>query len=153
MIKLYLGAGQKRLAGYTHVDIRRVDGIDAVHDLDEVPWPWPDDSVEAIVAEDVVEHLKSGLITFCDEAWRVLSPDGELFIRTPHRLGDSSWIDPTHRWHLDERSFEYLDPETSWGRTYPHYTDRKWRIASLAVRGPQNIHALLIPRKPVVARS
>ena len=146
-MKLYLGAGLKRLAGYTHVDVRGLDGIDTVHDLNQVPWPWPNDAVESIVAEDLVEHLTIGLIGFCDEAWRVIAPGGELFIRTPHRVGDSSWIDPTHRWHFEERSFEYLDPDTSWGSLYPHYADRKWRILSLGVRGPQNIHVVLTPRK------
>ena len=114
-MKLYLGAGQKRLAGYVHVDIVGCDGIDVIHDLDQVPWPWADDSVEAIVAEDLVEHLNMNLIRFCNEAWRVLAPGGELFVRTPHHTGDSSWIDPTHRWHLNEQAFHYLDPDTYWG--------------------------------------
>ena len=146
-MRLYLGAGGKRLAGYAHADVESAEGIEVVHDLNSLPWPWRDDSVELIVAEDLVEHLAINLIQFCDEAWRVLMPDGELFIRTPHHRGDSSWIDPTHRWHLNEQAFEYLDPETNWGRLYPQYTKRKWRILSLGVRGPQNIHALLTPRK------
>lgn len=146
-MKLYLGAGLKRLAGYTHVDIAKCDGVDVVHDLNEIPWPWANDSVEAIVAEDVVEHLEINLIQFCNEAWRVLRAGGELFVRTPHHTGDSSWIDPTHRWHLNEQAFHYLDPDTHWGKTYPHYSATKWRITSLGIRGPQNIHAVLIPRK------
>jgi len=146
-VRLYLGAGRKRLAGYVHADVEPADGIEVVHDLNSLPWPWGDDSVELTVAEDLVEHLAINLIQFCDEAWRILMPDGELFIRTPHHRGDSSWIDPTHRWHLNEQAFEYLDPETNWGRLYPQYTKRKWRILSLGVRGPQNIHALLTPRK------
>jgi hypothetical protein len=91
--------------------------------------------------------LAISLIQFCDEAWRVLRRHGELFIRTPHHSGGSSWIAATHRWHLNEQSFHYLDPETDWGSLYSHYTERKWRILSLGVRGPQNIHALLTPRK------
>ena len=146
-MKLYLGAGLKRLNGYIHVDISPCGGIDVVHDLSRIPWPWDDNSATAIVAEDLVEHLEINLIQFCEEAWRVLAPGGELFVRTPHHTGDSSWIDPTHRWHLNEQSFQYLDPDTLWGKTYPHYTSRKWRIASLGVRGPQNIHVLLVPRK------
>lgn len=146
-MRLYLGAGQKRLAGYTHVDVVAGDGIDLAHDLNERPWPWEDDSIAMITAEDVVEHLEIDLMTFCNEAWRVMKPGGELFIRTPHHQGDSSWIDPTHRWHLNEQSFDYLDPERHWGRAYPHYTERKWRIISLGIRGPQNIHALMTPRK------
>lgn len=145
-LRLYLGAGQKRLAGYTHVDIVSGDGIDIAWDLDRRPWPWPDHSADVIVAEDLVEHLTVHLIEFCDEAWRVLRPDGELYVRTPHYAGESSWIDPTHRWHLHEQSFQYLDPATPWGRTYPHYTERKWQILSCGVRGPQNIVVVLSPR-------
>jgi hypothetical protein len=146
-MKLYLGAGQKRLSGYLHVDVVNCPGIDVVHDLNQLPWPWEDNSVNVIVAEDLVEHLAINLIQFCDEAWRVLAERGELFVRTPHHAGPSSWIDPTHRWHLNEQAFHYLDPDTHWGQTYPHYTPRKWRITSLGVRGPQNIHAILTPRK------
>ena len=146
-MKLYLGAGNKRLAGYTHVDLADGPGIDMVCDLNQLPWPWGDDTVQAIVAEDLVEHLAINLIQFCDEAWRVLASGGELFVRTPHHRSESSWIDPTHRWHFNEQGFQYLDPETHWGRLYPQYTPRKWRILSLGIRGPQNIHVLLSPRK------
>jgi len=147
-VKLYLGCGQKRLPGCVHVDVAGGDGIDELYDLDQCPWPWPDDSARVIVAEDVVEHLSMSVVAFCDEAWRVLRTGGELFIRTPHCDGDSSWIDPTHRWHLDEQAFEYLDPNRHWGREFPQYTEHKWEIISLGVRGPQNIHVLLSPRKP-----
>lgn len=100
-MKLYLGAGAKRLDGYIHVDVEPGEGIDLVYDLNRRPWPWDDDSAEIVVAEDLVEHLAITLIEFCEEAWRVLAPGGELFIRTPHHSGDSSWIDPTHRWLLN----------------------------------------------------
>lgn len=145
-MKLYLGAGLKRLDGYAHVDVKDTGGIDFVCDLDRLPWPWEDNSVEAIVAEDVIEHLQITPIEFCEEAWRVLRQGGELFVRTPHHQGDSSWIDPTHRWHLNQQAFEFLDPDTHWGRTHPHYTQRKWQIMSLGVRGPQNIYVLMRPR-------
>jgi predicted SAM-dependent methyltransferase len=88
MNKLYLGAGRKRLDGYVHVDIAACEGIDVVHDLDVTPWPWEDNSAEAIVAEDLVEHLELTLIQFCNEAWRVVAQGGELFVRTPHHKGD-----------------------------------------------------------------
>ncbi len=146
-MKLYLGAGQKRLNGYHHVDIEESDGIDQCCDLGMLPWPWGDNSAEMIVAEDLVEHLETDLVKFCNEAWRVLRIGGELYVRTPHHKSESSWIDPTHRWHLDERSFQYLDPATEWGAMYPQYTDRKWQILSLSVRGPQNILAVMTPRK------
>ncbi|MCH7727053.1 MAG: methyltransferase domain-containing protein [Planctomycetes bacterium] len=146
-MRLYLGSGNKRLDGYLHVDIERTPTVDHVCDLNQLPWPWPDNSAGIIVAADVVEHLAINLIQFCDEAWRVIQPGGELLIRTPHHTSDNSWIDPTHRWHLNEQAFQYLDPDTHWGRVHPHYTQRKWRIVHLRVRGPENIHAVLVPRK------
>ena len=48
---------------------------------------------------------------------------------------------------LNEQAFHYLDPDTYWGRTYPQYTPFKWHLVSLGIRGPQNIHAILVPRK------
>lgn len=150
-MRLYLGAGTKRLAGYTHVDLRNGPGIDAVCDLARLPWPWADDSASLIVAEDLVEHLAIDLIAFLDEAWRVMKPGGELFVRTPHYRSESTFIDPTHRWHLSDQSFHYVDPNTQWGKTYPHYTQRKWRIISLGIRGPQNICVLMVPRKSAAA--
>ncbi|MCA9178831.1 MAG: glycosyltransferase [Planctomycetales bacterium] len=146
-LRLYLGAGNKRLPGYFAVDVVAGDTVDLVHDLNVLPWPWEDSSISHIVAEDLVEHLEINLIQFCNEAWRVLRPGGELFVRTPHHHGDSSWIDPTHRWHLHQQSFEYLDPDRHWGQVHPHYAERKWRILSLGVRGPQNIHVTMTPRK------
>ena len=125
--RLYLGAGRKSLAGYTTVDVIQGETVDMAWDLAQRPWPWDNDSVAAIVAEDVVEHLGINPIEFCDEAWRVMRAGGELFIRTPHHEGVSSWIDPTHRWHLHEQSFDYLEPERHWGKVHPHYTERKWR--------------------------
>jgi glycosyltransferase involved in cell wall biosynthesis len=145
--RLYLGAGVKSLPGYVGVDVADGPTIGVVHNLDNQPWPWEDNSVAMIVAEDVVEHLQSNLIEFCNEAWRVLAPGGEMFVRTPHHDGASSWIDPTHRWHLHEQSFEFLDPQRQWGRAQPHYVQKTWQVLSLAVRGPQNICATLAPRK------
>lgn len=147
VVRIHLGCGTCRLAGYRHVDIVSLPGIDVIHDLNELPWPWLDESVDAIVAEDVIEHLEIDLIRFCDEAWRVLRPFGELFVRTPSKDSENSWIDPTHRWHLDERSFHYLDPDTYFGRTFSHYTRCKWKLASLGLRNTDNIHAVLVPRK------
>ena len=146
-MKLYLGAGQKSLTGYTHVDLEPGPNIDVVHDLDTLPWPWESDGAGLIVAEDVVEHLKLSLVEFCNEAWRVLKPGGELYVRTPHHDGVDSWIDPTHRWHLHEQSFQYFDPDAHWGKIHSQYTPHKWRILSLGVRGAKNIHALMAPRK------
>ena len=145
--RLYLGAGRKSLAGYTTVDVIQGETVDMAWDLAKRPWPWDNDSVAAIVAEDSSSILASIPLSFATRRARVMPAGGELFIRTPHHEGVSSWIDPTHRWHLHEQSFDYLDPERHWGKVHPHYTERKWRILHSGVRGPQNVHVVMTPRK------
>jgi hypothetical protein len=45
-LRLNLGCGMNRLDGYVNVD--RQGEPDLRHDLDVIPWPWPDDSVSEI---------------------------------------------------------------------------------------------------------
>ena len=52
-MRLYLGAGAKRLDGYIHVDVEPGEGIDIAYDLNRVPGPWDDDAADIIVAEEV----------------------------------------------------------------------------------------------------
>jgi SAM-dependent methyltransferase len=146
-MKLYFGRSPKPLEGHLLVDVAPNPSVDLIHDLNDLPWPWDADSIQRIVAADLVEHLRLSLLEFCDEAWRVLKPGGELFVRTPHHDGAESWIDPTHRWHLHEQSFHYLDPESLRGKNNVHSASHPWRILSLGVRNRSQIHALLTPRK------
>jgi hypothetical protein len=146
-MKLRFGATQESLKGYITVDAELGPSVDEVRDLNVLPWPWEPESVRMIVASNVVEHLKLSLVEFCDEAWRVLQVGGELVVRTPHHDGAQSWIDPTHRWHLHEESFQFFDPDAPRGRVHANYTSFKWRILSLGVRENQHIHALMTPRK------
>lgn len=146
-MKLFFGENQLQPEGYTRVGATEQSQVEVVHDLDTVPWPWEGDSVHRIIATGVVERLKINLVEFCNEAWRVLQPGGELFVRTPHHDGVVSWIDPLHRWHLHERSFEYFDPDVAPSKSIGHGTLLKWRILSLGVREGNYIHALLTPRK------
>ena len=46
-LRLNLGCGMKRIDGYLNVD--RFGEPDLRHDLEVVPWPWPDDSVNEIL--------------------------------------------------------------------------------------------------------
>ena len=54
-LRLNLGCGMNRLDGYVNVD--RYGEPDLRHDLEVVPWPWPDDSVSEVLLKHVLEHL------------------------------------------------------------------------------------------------
>lgn len=84
MTKLNLGCGQDVRAGYVNIDVRRLPGVDIVHDLVSFPWPFLDESVAEILMLDFFEHIpygKNGSVI--DESWRVLRPGGTLTIQVP----------------------------------------------------------------------
>jgi SAM-dependent methyltransferase len=127
-IRLNLGCGDNIVYGYINHDVtRHRPEVDVVHDLQVFPWPWADDSAEEILLLDVLEHLPE-VVPVIDECWRVLRPGGMLHISVPHYQAEHVWLDPTHRhaFHLD--TFDYFDPHTHWGATYPFYTQRKWKL-------------------------
>lgn len=106
--------------------------VDVAHDLnslmDDVPWPWPDDSADRILAKAVFEHLRLTLVESINECWRIMAPGGFLFVKLPMWNHAASYQDPTHRWFFSERVFDYFDPSTDLGKTYGFYTLLKWQI-------------------------
>lgn len=133
-MKLNLGAGGRPLPGYVNVDrvlpadrITAEIRVDAMPgalpfvepgtyawqrwDLDEAPWPWPDESVSEIVARDVFEHVDDAIV-FMTECWRVLAPYNLLAIRTPHVSCLDAFTDPTHKRFPTQFTFDYWIPGT-----------------------------------------
>lgn len=97
-LKLDLGCGKNKKAGFTGVDSRVFDGVDVVADLTK-PWEWADSSVTEINASHFVEHLTAEQrIHFINEAYRVLIPDGKLTIIVPHYASERAYGDLTHVW-------------------------------------------------------
>lgn len=80
-----------------------------MHDLNETPWPFPDNRFDEVYAIHVIEHLDSILRTM-EEIHRVSRPHAKVTIITPHHTDASSWRDPTHKWHLNSYSFSYFEP-------------------------------------------
>jgi len=134
-MRLNLGCGDNIVYGYVNHDAtRHRPEIDVAHDLRDLPWPWADDSAEEILLLDVLEHLPD-VVPIIDECWRVLKPGGALHISVPYYEAEHAWLDPTHRraFHLD--SFDFFDPHTRWGATYPFYTQRKWTVKHRELAG------------------
>lgn len=80
--KLHLGCGSRRFAGWLNVDL--IDS-DFNVDLAKMPLPFPDNSFEVIVSQQVIEHLRLEieLIPLFHELFRVLRPEGCLWISCP----------------------------------------------------------------------
>jgi predicted SAM-dependent methyltransferase len=149
MTRLSLGAGAEPEKGYINVDLLDLPGIDVVHNLMEFPWPFEDESADYIKAKDLIEHLapytilhtyymgvytvKYGqptIIAFIEEAHRILKPGGTLWIQTPRFDAEFLWIDPTHVRGFHERSFDFFDKTTDFGKSTGFYSQCKFKVKS-----------------------
>ena len=108
-MKLNLGVGRESLEGWLNVDLQQYPGVDKLLDLDDVPWPWDDQSFDEIKAFDILEHVDD-IVAVMSECWRVLQPGEQMTIRGPVWGGPNHRDDPTHRCGFTERSFNYWCP-------------------------------------------
>lgn len=111
-MRLNLGCGQRPNPGWVNVDRVPLPEVDVVHDLDVLPWPWDDGVAEAIVAQDVFEHVADP-IGFMTESHRILTPGGTLSIKSPHFRHRDAFTDPTHRRFCTEHTWDYWIPGTA----------------------------------------
>lgn len=114
-MKLDLGCGPKKKAGFIGVDRLAMPGVDTIFDLRQMPWPWGGNSVEQVHCAHFVEHLTGDeRIAFFNELHRVMKPGGTAEIITPDWSNASAYGDPTHQW----------PPMSYW---YVAYLDKQWR--------------------------
>ncbi len=129
---LNIGCGNKLVAGAVNHDrVKHRPEVDVVWDLDDLPWPWEDNSFDQVVACAVLEHLRINLFESIGECWRILRPGGELYVKLPYWKSDNAFVDPTHYWRFSLHTLEMFDPSTKWGKDYSFYMARKWKIIQM----------------------
>lgn len=107
IIKLNLGCGLNHLCGYTNVD--NWGQPDFKHDLNTFPYPWLDNSVDAIEMNHVLEHIPNWWECF-KECARILKVGARLQINVPD---ESSIGALTYRDHY--HVFSMLSFHGTWG--------------------------------------
>lgn len=80
-----IGSGMHPEPGYIHLDvIEDAPSLDIIHDILN-PLPFPDNTVREILASHVIEHVTWHILPkIVKEFFRVLVPEGQVFIRTPN---------------------------------------------------------------------
>ena len=123
---------------WVNVDMMDIDGIDEVVDLFAYPWikssddkPWEDNSAQEIWASHIIEHIPhaarllpeashdpllqraaalDGWYAWFYEAWRILEPDGLIYMVAPYATSTAAISDPTHHRMVEPGSFSYFSP-------------------------------------------
>lgn len=127
---LNLGCGKTRIPGSLGVDRVKIDGyVDVVHDLDTVPYPFPENSVDEVHFYHVLEHL-SNPVGKLEELCRIMKPSGLLYMRVPHFSGMGAFTDITHKRPFGYYSFDCFDRDSY----HNFYTTARFRILSREIK-------------------
>lgn len=115
---LHLGCGEDYRDDAVNVDVVPAVNPDVVHDLDEHPWPFDDNSFEVIIANHAVEHLDDVPGAFREIA-RILRPGGCARLTVP--LGLDARTDPTHKseWTWETPAYFASDAPYDYGWDLP----------------------------------
>lgn len=151
MTKINLGSGNDPKKGYVNCDSLDLPTVDEIVNCINFPYPFEDGEAEEIMAVDLIEHLPSHvgnentLIKFMTECHRILKQGGVLFIQTPRYDAEFLYIDPTHVRGYHEKSFDFLDPDTEYGKTTGFYTDAKFKV-SCRILDNKNLQFTMVKR-------
>src|SRR5690606_30945435 len=106
--RLNLGCGTDiRGDGWVNLDIVKLDGVDVVHDVAQVPYPFENDTFDEILCQDILEHI-GDLGAVMMELRRILKPGGRLHIQVPHFTSRNNHADPTHKRMFSLITFEFF---------------------------------------------
>lgn len=122
-LKLDLGCGRRKCEGFLGVDSSPDCGADVVHDLNVVPWPFADASVDQVNCSHFLEHLDGAeRIVFMNELYRVMKPGACALIITPYWSWVGAIQDPTHKWPpIAEQSYLYFNAAQRESMGLQHY--------------------------------
>lgn len=126
---LNLGCGRDYRDGFVNVDHQpdipvRIK-VDEDVDLNG-PWPWDDNSVDKILANNIFEHLDD-MMHVMAESHRVLKPDGAIQIMGPADDGPNWCAGPTHKRAFNVLTFDCWDPGTTLGAKAWNFWP-KWKV-------------------------
>lgn len=105
-MRLNLGCGNDIRKGWINLDQYEHEGVDVIHDLNELPLPFEDDSFNFILCKNLLEHIN--YIPLMNELQRILKKNGRVYIRVPHFTSKSNYADPTHINMFSTKTFFYF---------------------------------------------
>lgn len=101
-IILNLGCGDAKIPESIGVDFAKIsDCVDVIHDLNKIPYPFSENSVDEVWLIFTLEHLNEPFLIL-EEIYRILKPGGKAYIRVPHYSSVYCWGEITHK-----RAFAY----------------------------------------------
>ena len=127
---LDVGCGINKRPGAIGIDRNPASRADVLCDLNNLPYPFKENSFDRVLAIHVIEHVDD-VIASMEEFHRLVRAGGTVRIETPHYTDFSSFCDPTHRSHLNSFSFRYFGPDHG---GFGYYSKARFRQISVYVK-------------------
>jgi len=127
--KLNIGCGNDVRADCVNLDVISLPGVDVVHDLNKLPWPFEDNTFKEIFLINVLEHLQD-TVRVMEELSRISKANGIVHIRVPYWNSYISYGDPTHLKTFHQNSFDFFDPTTELGKRRHYYSVARFKIVT-----------------------
>ena len=113
-LKLNLGCGNKKLAGFINIDQNEQCSPDLILNLENTPYPFNTNSVDYIRMDSVLEHFPSDPTNFfriLKEIYRISSNDAIIDILCPHPFHRWQIVDFTHQKPITTEGLQMLDKQ------------------------------------------
>jgi ubiquinone/menaquinone biosynthesis C-methylase UbiE len=123
---LHIGCGENKIPGAVGMD--RFD-TDVTHDLEQIPWPFEDNSFDVVVAHSVLEHL-TPFVSIMEEIHRVCKD--RVVICVPYFRSLHAYHDPTHIHFFTHKSMDCVLENAPY-----HYTDKRFKLVGFWYGWPQ----------------
>jgi predicted SAM-dependent methyltransferase len=109
-LRLNLGCGNALRKDHLNVDVEKAPGVDKVWNLNKLPYPFKEDSVDGILMDAILEHLDNPYDVM-REIWRICKPGAKIFITVPHFSSFQTWSDLTHKRAFAHSSLSCFRPK------------------------------------------
>lgn len=106
-LKLDIGCGIIKQAGYLGLDKIKLPSVDIVCDLEKEKIPLSDNTVDEIYSRYFFEHV-TDLVKLMEEIWRVSKNGSKMTIGVPYFNSIGAYKDPTHKRFFTYETFDYF---------------------------------------------
>jgi len=106
-VKLNLGCGDDIKEGWFNVDNEKhTEGINLVYDINNIPLPFEDNSIDEIKLYSVLEHLNNPY-AFMLELHRISKKGARLYLKYPHFSATLLWRNIQHKRGFSWTTFDH----------------------------------------------
>ncbi|CAN7486182.1 hypothetical protein LJR225_003379 [Phenylobacterium sp. LjRoot225] len=141
-MKFNMGCGHNHAPGWVNVDAFAEAAPDEVCNLDQTPWPWPDNCADEVRFIHSLEHMGGDpkvFLAIMQELYRISAPGCRIEIYVPHPHHDFFLNDPTHVRAITPNMLMLFDRELNdqWkaagvsNSPLAHYTGVDFQITSV----------------------